>query len=137
MNVSLVILTIRSTDDRSMQSYITVVYFARSMFSIVTKAPGRAAATGREECVRASENESPRRFLSAVSSVYSTRSNMHFGTTGSQQSYVRSLQCHCYTESSLLETAKQPDAALVCSLSYRDARARNSNSKTRTRSRSE
>jgi len=29
LNVLLVILTIRSTDDRSMQSYITVVYCAR------------------------------------------------------------------------------------------------------------
>ena len=64
---------------------------------------------------------------STVSPVYSTRSDMHFDMTKTQQSYVRLLQCHCYTESllySLLETVKQQDAALVGSLSYRDARAR-------------
>ena len=56
---------------------------------IVTKAPGRAvAAEGR--CVRAGGNESQRRLSSAVSSVYSTRTNMHFDTTGTQRSFVHS-----------------------------------------------
>jgi len=85
---------------------------------IVTKAPGRAVATeGR--CVRAGGNESQRRLSSAVSPVYSTRTNMHFDTTGhSVRSYIL-LQCHRYTESplcSLLETAYRPDAAIACSL---------------------
>ena len=56
---------------------------------IVTKAPGRAVATeGR--CVRAGRNESQRRLSSAVSPVYSTRTNMHFDTTGTQRSFVHS-----------------------------------------------
>ena len=54
-------------------------------FYFVTKAPGRAVTTeGR--CVRAGRNESQRRLSSAVSPVYSTRTNMHFDTT-------RSIRC--------------------------------------------
>jgi len=43
------------------------------------------------KCVRAGENESPRRLSSAVSPVYSTRANMHFDTTRSlRRSFVHS-----------------------------------------------
>jgi len=56
----------------------------------VTKAPGRAVATGGR-CVRAGGNESQRRLSSAVSPVYSTRTNMHFDTTRSiRRSFVHS-----------------------------------------------
>ena len=66
-----------------------------------------------ERCVRAGENESPRRLSSAVSPVYSTRSNMHFDTTGTQHSFVHSTTMSPLYESplrSLLETANRPDA---------------------------
>jgi len=44
-----------------------------------------------ERCVRAGENESPRRLSSAVSPIYSTRSNMHFDTMRSiQRSFIHS-----------------------------------------------
>jgi len=66
-----------------------------------------------ERCVRAGENESPRRLSSAVSPVYSTRSNKHFDTTGTQHSFVHSTTMSLLYESplrSLLETANRPDA---------------------------
>ena len=40
--------------------------------------------------MRAGENARPHRLSSAVSPVYSTRSNKHFDTTGSQHSFVHS-----------------------------------------------
>ena len=60
-----------------------------AIFGTVTKAPGRAVATGRG-CVRAGGNESQRRLSSAVSPVYTTRTNMHFDTTGTQRSFAHS-----------------------------------------------
>jgi len=48
-----------------------------------------SVATGRG-CARAGGNESQRRLSSAVSPVYSTRTNMHFDTTGTQRSFVHS-----------------------------------------------
>ena len=66
-----------------------------------------------ERCVRAGENESPRRLPSAVSPVYSTRSNKHFDTTGTQRSFEHSTTKSLLYESplrSLLETANRPDA---------------------------
>jgi len=56
---------------------------------IVTKLPAEPWRQ-EERCVCAGENESPRRLSSAVSPVYSTRSNKHFDTTGSQRSFVHS-----------------------------------------------
>ena len=85
-----------------------------------------------ERCVRVGGNESPRCLSSAVSPVYSTRSNMHFDTTGTQHSFIHSTTMSPLYESplrSLLETANRPDAAIAGSLSCRDERARNSNSK--------
>ena len=53
------------------------------------QAPGRAVATGREVCESGREYETTP-LSSAVSPVYSTRSNMHFNATESQRSFVHS-----------------------------------------------
>ena len=55
----------------------------------VTKLPAEPWRQ-EERCVRASENTRPHRLSSAVSPVYSTRSNMHLDTTESQRSFVHS-----------------------------------------------
>jgi len=60
---------------------------------LVKLSPRLLAEPWRQEdrCVRAGENESPRRLSSAVSPVYSTRSNMHFDTMRSiQRSFIHS-----------------------------------------------
>jgi len=69
----------------------------------VTKAPGKPRRL-RElagEVRESGRDKSQLRLVSDSLPVYSTRSNMHFDMTETQQSNVRLLQCHCYTETSL------------------------------------
>ena len=91
-----------------------------------------------ERCVRAGENESPRRLSSAVSPVYSTRSNKHFDTTGTQRSFEHSTTKSLLYESplrSLLETANRPDADDRLLSHIEMSRHENSYLETRTRER--
>ena len=112
-----------------MTVYTALMHMHRAVKTVYRKVPAFAIILSprllaepwrqEERCVRAGENESPRRLSSAVSPVYSTRSNKHFDTTGTQHSFVHSTTMSLLYESplrSLLETANQPDAASVGSL---------------------
>jgi len=87
----------------------------------VTQATGWAEATGREECESAGEKTRPRRLSSAVSLVYSTRSNKHSTRLNRNVRSYTLLQCHWYFKSPLrlyLEATNQLDAASAGSLRH-------------------